>query len=277
MSKKKKRKYKAMHSSIKNKPTAKFDIDDNWSSDDDNQDNKILDTNKSKVNSNEWLARRKQNIELIKQGKNPFLDYYHSTLSTIFHDDVSVLDKYDIFDENISEELRDKLFQRINMNIALDYAWCIPNEKALKICSTFSPIIEIGCGSAYIGGLLTYQYNVEYIGFDKKVPKLPFISNIGKGSAEQILKYSNHTLMLSYPDENPNDSLALKCLDNYQGQYIILFGERFPNTKLQNPWGKSISPYFQEKLCETFHLILEIELPNFLYPMIHYQFGKEHH
>jgi hypothetical protein len=49
-------------------------------------------------------------------------------------------------------------------------------------------------------------------------------------------------------------SMGWKCLDQYQGEYVIHVGELFSDANLsidQAPWGRSSSPEFQQRLaCE---------------------------
>jgi hypothetical protein len=48
------------------------------------------------------------------------------------------------------------------------YAWAIPNERALHILTSFSPLIEIGAGKGYWAALLRLV-EVDILAYDKKV------------------------------------------------------------------------------------------------------------
>lgn len=50
------------------------------------------------------------------------------------------------------------------------YAWAIPDSRALRILSSFGPLIEIGAGKGYWGSLLADQ-GVDIICVDKYVPE----------------------------------------------------------------------------------------------------------
>ena len=111
---------------------------------------------------------------------------------------------------------------------------------------------------------------------------------------EDIIK-SNRTLMLCYPDEDEDDndndndndnenendnenlekiqdefspsSLGIKCLEYFQGDYIIHIGELFADTLSmeQAPWGRSSSAQFQERLAGEYHCLLRASIPNWLH------------
>jgi hypothetical protein len=51
--------------------------------------------------------------------------------------------------------------------------------------------------------------------------------------------------MLCYPDdfEDSQESLALRCLELYKGDTVIVIGESFGQTFQDNPWVQSIPQY----------------------------------
>lgn len=146
------------------------------------------------------------------------------------------------------------------------YAWAVPDQRALKILNHFSPIIEIGCGKKFWGSLIEQTFQSEIIGYDSYVPKKPW-SEVLLGGPEVLLdkKYSHHNLFLCYPDEQ--ESMAIKCLENYTGEYIIHAGELLSSggtlSYPQAPWGRTTSPEFQIALAEEFHCILTASIPRF--------------
>ena len=77
-----------------------------------------------------------------------------------------------------------------------------------------------------------------------------------------MLYHIIRNLFLCYPDENYE--LALKCMEYYDGEYIIHVGELFFGDKCkssaQSPWGRTTSSNFQVLLTEEFHCILIADL-----------------
>jgi hypothetical protein len=74
-------------------------------------------------------------------------------------------------------------------------------------------------------------------------------------------------LFLCYPDdfELSEDSLALLCLEKFQGDTVVTAGEWFGESGPvpDQPYGKSFAPEFQERLEATFHCVLTMPLPSF--------------
>lgn len=191
------------------------------------------------------------------------LDKYWSS-ETFFHDknkksidirreNFSYLDKY-------AQDLIDK------------YAWACPDDRALRIIATFSPLIEIGSGKGYWVSLLRNHFDsVDVIAADKYVAKKSF-TTVVKGGPE-ILKNKKssmvhdkpRTLLLCYPDEQ--EAIASQCLDYYTGEYIIHIGESLVGAGTlfgvpQAPFGRTSSADFQVSLSEMFHQVLVCDLHN---------------
>ncbi len=58
-------------------------------------------------------------------------------------------------------------------------------------------------------------------------------------------------------------SVALKALDAYKGNTVIVAGESLGHTlQGRNPWGRSSAPEFQMALAARFHKVLEVPLPS---------------
>ncbi len=117
-----------------------------------------------------------------------------------------------------------------------NYAWAIPDERALRIIHHFGPVVEIGAGKGYWGyALKAYAEKVLsnaspqarqiyissgktpdaiYTGYDR-MPRLPRKEGadveadgfeygwnlVQKGSEEVLEHYKKHALLLCYPDE----------------------------------------------------------------------------
>jgi hypothetical protein len=169
----------------------------------------------------------------------------------------------------------------IGQSLCEKYSWAIPDERALRIIHSFSPIIEIGCGKGYWAYLLQ-QRGVDIVAFD--------IFDDGedddKGESDGLgssswfdVQYGGpevlgdeavshgRTLLLCYPDEG--NSLAKECLDEYEGDYVIHVGELnvggAPGTlsSPQAPWGRTTSAAFQVALAEEFHCLLNVAIPRY--------------
>ena len=120
-------------------------------------------------------------------------------------------------------ELREKMIH--------DFSFAVPNEKALKIISSYSPLIEVGAGRGYWASLLK-QRGADIIAFDCAPPHLEknawhnsssVFYEIGKAKADITQKYSDRTLFLCWPPYNT--SMASQALKAYSGDTVIYIGE----------------------------------------------------
>eukprot|EP01034_Spumella_vulgaris_P027559 gene27559-34298_t len=106
--------------------------------------------------------------------------------------------------------------------------------------TVFSPLIEIGSGKGYWSKLLQNR----------------------EGGPEKLLESvaQGRNLFLCYPDEA--ESIAIVCLENFTGEYIIHVGELMANTTGTMagapvaPYGRTSSAEFQITLAEQFHCLL---------------------
>ncbi len=156
-----------------------------------------------------------------------------------------------------------EILDDIGQKLCEKYAWAIPDERALTILKEFSPLIEIGSGKGYWAKLLQNR-GVDIIGYDKftggKNPDN--FTKIKEGGPEKLLDdvANNRNLFLCYPDEA--ESIAIVCLENYTGEYIIHVGELMCNTTGTMagppvaPYGRTTSAEFQITLPEQFHCLL---------------------
>jgi hypothetical protein len=83
-------------------------------------------------------------------------------------------------------------------------------------------LVEIGAGKGYWASLLEAR-GADIICFDKKVPKSAYKKVTKGGPAVLRSQPSSRNLFLSYPDEN--ESMAIECLRQFTGDYIIHVGE----------------------------------------------------
>ena len=109
-----------------------------------------------------------------------------------------------------------------------------------------------------------------------------YIKQGGPSVLEDDETCANRTLFLCYPDEEDDDeekyndngeeefriSMGAKCLESYQGQYVIHVGELFLDFNLsldQAPWGRSSAQEFQERLAAEYHCLLKVALPSWIH------------
>ncbi|KAJ1391800.1 hypothetical protein B484DRAFT_284306 [Ochromonadaceae sp. CCMP2298] len=116
----------------------------------------------------DFVARRaahrsKANRDLMESSlPNPFLAAVRRLRKTIpewntfFETDAETMRMNWVRLEVLAQPLFDK------------YAWAIPNERALRILTSFSPLIEIGAGKGYWAALLRLV-EVDILAYDKKV------------------------------------------------------------------------------------------------------------
>ena len=200
---------------------------------------------------------------------------------------------------NDDEQRRGDLFQAEDEAAMDGYAWAIPDERALRICAAFAPLVEMGAGAGYWARSLRERHEQQQnsshdersttdiiTAFDKNVndhakaagiPGKPF-TVIEKGGPELLANYPNATLLLIYPDDHEEQDetllpLSVASLQHYQGDTVIHVGEWLGSTLTVSmegqgtpdqpyPWGRSTSPEFQILLEAQFHKILQVELPN---------------
>jgi hypothetical protein len=208
----------------------------------------------------------------LKKGNNLLSD---AGLKTLFdpsqNDDESRVAMFDMLGE-VGSVIQEK------------YSWACPDERALNILAHFSPIVEIGAGHGYWASLLRKR-NVDISAYDILAPPEgsdkasksskkkalakaleigvgvseeggKFWTNVVGGSAEVLLlpENKNRNLFLSFPDEV--SELALECLRNYMGEYIIHVGELIGagdgTLSIEDaPWGRSTTKNFQVRTPST--------------------------
>lgn len=146
-----------------------------------------------------------------------------------------------------------------------EYAWAIPDSRALNILASFGPLVEIGAGKGYWGYLLTKQ-GVDVVCIDKYVPEATWME-VKSGDAKYLRKKicKGRNLFLCYPDEG--ETVGLQCLEHFRGEYIIHVGELMAtgcaSGPPQTPWGRTSTSEFQVALAEDFHNVLTVQLPSF--------------
>lgn len=192
-----------------------------------------------------------------------------------------------MFSSEVDPEDRAQAWVRLEVlgePLVQKYAWAVPDEKALQICASFGPLIEIGSGLGYWAHLLQ-QRSVDIVAVDKythgseeawctvirgdaKILKTDIAKTKldPKTNAKKDKKRTPRTLLLCYPDQGEN--MASSCLENFEGDTILHVGELLPSGTgtrsggLQAPWGRTTGADFQVALAESFHCVLSYALPS---------------
>lgn len=195
-------------------------------------------------------------------GENPYFDFYQKMMCK--------KQRIDVFDPTVNEEARLKEFNSVNMETAEQYAWAIPDNRALHILTQFGPIVEMGAGRGYWARLLQLK-GVDIVCFDLNVTTNATCEEnkswleVSQGTPKDLAKHADRALMLAYPDDfdESDDSMALECLDHYNGEVVLHIGEFLGHTLcLPDPWGRTSAPEFQVRLAATYHKVLQVPLPN---------------
>jgi hypothetical protein len=161
-------------------------------------------------------------------------------------------DFHRLLDPTLDEERRGDLFEAEDEEAQEKYAWAIPDERALRACAMFSPLVEMGAGAGYWARLLR-DMGCEVHPFDcdvgdaaraAGVPAQPW-TVVEKGGVEQLARYPEATLLILYPDdlggrrEEEGDRsdcddgsefldggvLSVTALEQYKGDTVIHVGE----------------------------------------------------
>lgn len=104
------------------------------------------------------------------------------------------------------------------------YAFAIPNDAALTVIASHTPILEIGAGSGYWASLLS-NIGADVVAYDDKSWFHKFDSwyPVHRGGPEVICRYPSHTLFLCWPPYE--NSMAYDCLQHYTGKTLLAITE----------------------------------------------------
>ena len=133
----------------------------------------------------------------------------------------------DLFDASVDERTKrwNELDKHLD-NLRDKYSWAVPDKKCLRIVSNFSPLVEIGSGKGYWCKQLR-DMGVDITAYDKCVNSTnsKTWTTVKAGGPEVLRENENRTrnLFLCFPDEV--ESIAIACLDVFDGEYIIHVGE----------------------------------------------------
>lgn len=115
--------------------------------------------------------------------------------------------------------------------MAAMFSWAIPNEPALKLIASFSPIIEIGAGTGYWAHMLM-ERGADIIAYDHEPPsthenhfhsKRDCFFPVQQGSDVSVSDHADRTLFLCWPPYS--DPMAANCLRRYKGARLVYVGE----------------------------------------------------
>ena len=220
----------------------------------------------------------------VADTNNPLLAELQSFLKKLSREE-----KDSFFSNSLDPQRRAELWMEqadIGEKLVNQYAWAVPDERAIRILKHFGPIVEIGAGCNAYWCRQMKQAGIDVIGYDVDSEKGGRISGTSKkhrdvfhvlqGGPEVLEEHSDRTLFLCYPDEDdtivtePEEgpiSMGAACLKYYKGDYVIHVGELYGSTLSmeQAPWGRSSSPEFQQQLAADFHCLLQISLPSWLH------------
>jgi len=133
---------------------------------------------------------------------------------------------------NFSQLTTEKnVFQRRDELVG-EYSWAVPNQDAIDIIASCTPIIEIGAGTGFWAYLIEQAGGVCYAYDDfswknctnARVHFKKIWTNVREGSFEKIKDHPDSTLFLCWPPYR--DPLALNCLNTYEGNTLLYVGER---------------------------------------------------
>jgi hypothetical protein len=94
----------------------------------------------------------------------------------------------------------------------------------------FSPLVEVGAGKGYWASLLREREGVDISAYDAFIDSErcdDYWTTVQHGDSNVLLKpefaSGTHNLFLCYPDEQT--SMAIACLERFQGEYVVHVGE----------------------------------------------------
>lgn len=193
-----------------------------------------------------------------------------------------------LLDPTLDGTRRGDLFEAEDEAAMENYAWAIPDARALRVLRHYGPLVEMGAGAGYWARLLRERYGDDVVtAYDRddsraagvSVPR-PF-TRVEQGGPEVLEQHTDMTLLLIYPDDYEDDDddgtgavpLSTASLQHYHGDTVIHVGEWLGSTVTLSmegqetpesvyPWGRSTSPDFQIVLEASFHRVLICPLPN---------------
>lgn len=143
------------------------------------------------------------------------------------------------------------------------YMWALPNMRALRVISKYSPIVEVGAGSGLWAKLLQNmgcdlittntkekRYCVDFV--REKFTRIEQLSTTGA-----VKRYPDRNVLMIWPPLRGN--MAYRVAKNMTSEYLIYIGE--------SAGGSCANARFFETLDEKFKLVKTIDIPQ--WPNIH--------
>src|SRR5207253_10035543 len=103
-----------------------------------------------------------------------------------------------------------------------EYAWAVPNDRALAALAALAPIVEIGAGGGYWAALLRDR-GVDILAYDKQpgprsatneqIPDRRIWTEVLEGDAAKAAEHPDRTLFLCWPPIR--DDMARNALTGY--------------------------------------------------------------
>jgi hypothetical protein len=155
----------------------------------------IKNDDKQSMNRNHHPSKVDGFLTLSNPATNHRINHHHNPLLYIHHDfiqhHVSSMEYHHYFsNEHVDSDRRSLLWMKqydIGQDCINQYSWAIPDIRAMKVLSYFSPIIEIGCGKNAYWCQQMKQHGIDVMGYD-------------------INLHAGGTIIDYHPDTNDNDS-----------------------------------------------------------------------
>lgn len=175
-------------------------------------------------------------------------------------------------------------FTQASLDCRRKFSWSIPTEESLRGIVALGPLLEVGCGTGYWASLLRSRgadikcfnssawvsdYNDQESGEMGQcgLTEKETFCEVLEGGVEVIQQHPDRTLILMWPDYYGRGSFGLKCLEAYEGDYLVIVGEWQGRTfgsysaGLQEH-GQSFSKCFQEEVSAAYCEHEVFRLPN---------------
>ena len=121
-----------------------------------------------------------------------------------------------------------------------EYAFAVPDPKAISVIAKYSPIVEIGAGTGYWARLLS-QAGADIVAYDIQPPYgylAPWLGEednfhkfkrlyypVFHGGVEKAVEHSDRALFLCWPPYA--EPMAYAALQAYRGNIVIYIGEGY--------------------------------------------------
>jgi len=171
------------------------------------------------------------------------------------------------------DEIPGRLGSRIIQGFTLmkqaqhQYAWAIPDEAAIKLLVTHSPIVEIGAGRGYWASLVQAAGG-DVVCYDEHPPDrsaeniwcppdgvrtpfetvakidIPVFTEILPGGPESVLEHQDRSLFLCWP---PMSEMAYEAVTNYTGDTVVYVGEGPGGCTADDAFFEHMEKHFEEE------------------------------